>query len=176
MSASYRRLGTPTRGHEAGAQRRSGSPLYSLVAVGSAAGMSSCPTPRRPIGEAPVLSALVFVHERLATSLLLFMVAVGLWGLASFVRGGTLSGSLAATFLIGQVLIAVQVLAGVVLVLAGHRPVDTTHYLYGATALVVLPFAWSYLRERHPRHGLLMYSLLALFVAGLAVRGMTTGG
>jgi hypothetical protein len=48
--------------------------------------------------------------------------------------------------------------------------------LYGATIVIVLPFIWSYAKERHPRQGLLYYSLVALFIAGLAVRGMTTGG
>lgn len=121
------------------------------------------------------LNALDLLHDRLATSVLLFMAAVGFWGLVSFVRGGTLSGSLAGAFAIGQALIAVQVLAGVALVLFGRRPPTSVHYLYGATAILVLPFAWSYLRARDPRLALLYYSLVTLFIAGLAVRGMTTG-
>ena len=102
------------------------------------------------------------------------MAAVGIWGLVTFLRGGTLSGSLAGALAIGQGLIAVQVLAGVALLFVGRRPIDPTHYLYGATAILVLPFAWSYLRSRDARLALLYYSLITLFVAGLAIRGMTT--
>jgi hypothetical protein len=108
--------------------------------------------------------------------MLLFMTVVGLWGLVAYARGQGLSGSLAGTFVIGQVLIGFQVAAGVGLVLWGERPVDSTHYLYGATAILVLPFAWSYLRSRDQRQALLFYSLVALFIAGLAIRGITTGG
>ena len=118
----------------------------------------------------------MLIHERLATTMLLFMAVAGTWGVFSFLRGGTLSGSLAGTFVIGQGLIAAQVIAGVVLVARGFRPTTQVHYLYGATAILVLPFAWTYLRDRNPRQALLIYSLLALFIAGLSIRGMTTGG
>jgi hypothetical protein len=107
--------------------------------------------------------------------MLLFMAAAGTWGMVSFLRGGTLSGNLAGTFLIGQALILAQVGAGLILAIRGFRPATSVHYLYGATAVLVLPFAWTYLKDRNPRQALLVYSLLALFVAGLAVRGMTTG-
>lgn len=122
------------------------------------------------------MAALLVFHDRLSISMLLFMTVVGLWGLVAYARGQGLSGSLAGTFVIGQVLIGFQVAAGVGLVLWGERPVDSTHYLYGATAILVLPFAWSYLRSRDQRQALLFYSLVALFIAGLAIRGITTGG
>lgn len=104
------------------------------------------------------------------------MAAIGVWGLLTFVRGGSLAGSLAGAFIIGQALIVLQVLAGVGLWLAGSAPLESTHFLYGITAILALPFAWTYLRERNIRQALLIYSLLALFIAGLAIRGMTTGG
>ncbi len=122
-----------------------------------------------------LLNVLDLLHDRLATSVLLFMAAVGFWGLLSFLRGGTLSGSLAGALAIGQALVAVQVLAGLALVLGGRRPATSVHYLYGLTAVLVLPFVWTYLRDRDQRQALLIYSLLSLFIAGLAVRGMTTG-
>ncbi len=122
------------------------------------------------------MSALIVVHDRLATSMLLFMAAVGVWGLLSYLRGQSLSGSIAGALIIGQGLVVVQGAAGLVLYVNGHRPSSSVHLLYGFTAMLVLPFVWSYVRDRHPRQGLLLYSLIALFVAGLAVRGMTTGG
>lgn len=102
------------------------------------------------------------------------MAVVGVWGLFGYVRGGTLSGSLVGSFVIGQILVAVQVLAGVAVYLGGSRSESSVHYLYGITALLVLPFVWSYMRDRDRRQALLIYSLLALFIAGLAIRGMTT--
>lgn len=105
----------------------------------------------------------------------LFMFAVGVWAVVAFVRGGTLSGSLAGSLAIGQVLVTIQVLAGVFLFGGGLRPPDPTHYLYGATAILTLPFVWSYARAKDPRRALMMYALAALFIFGLAVRGITTG-
>jgi CDP-diglyceride synthetase len=115
------------------------------------------------------------MHDRMATTVLLFMAAVGLWGLFSFTRGESLSGSLAGTLAIGQVLIVIQGLLGAALYVDGFRPPSSVHFLYGLTAAVVMPFVWSYAKERHPRQSLLYYSLAALFIAGLAIRGMTTG-
>ncbi len=120
------------------------------------------------------MDILFVLHDRLAVSMLLFMAAVGLWGLLAYARGKQLEGSLAGALVIGEVLIALQVLAGVALAAAGSRPADRVHYLYGVTAILVLPFAWSLLRERDQRQALLIYSLIALFIAGLAIRGMTT--
>ena len=61
------------------------------------------------------------------------------------------------------------------MLVAGARPPTATHYLYGITAILVLPFAWSWLRARSQRQALLIYSLVSLFIFGLAVRGMITG-
>ncbi len=121
-----------------------------------------------------LLTTLILIHDRLATSVLLYMAVVGVWGLLGFVRGGTLSGSIAGSFVIGQILVAVQVLAGVAVYVGGSRSGSSVHYLYGITAVLVLPFVWSYMRDRDRSQALLIYSLLALFIAGLAIRGMTT--
>ena len=130
----------------------------------------------RDAAKEPTLSAVLVLHERLAISFLLFMLAVGLWGLFSFLRGGSLSGSIAGALVIGQILIMVQGLAGIALFVSGHRPADSLHILYGIAAALVLPFVWSYMKDRNARQALLFYSLVALFAVGLAIRGIVTGG
>jgi CDP-diglyceride synthetase len=111
----------------------------------------------------------------MATTVMLFMVAVGLWGMFSFARGQVLSGSIAGALAIGQMLVMLQALLGAVLYLDGFRTTTVVHYLYGITAVLVTPFVWSYVKERHPRQALFFYSVTALFIAGLAIRGITTG-
>jgi hypothetical protein len=118
---------------------------------------------------------MMLLHDRLSTTVMLYMAAVGLWGLVDYVRGHAVSGSIGGALLIGEMLVLVQVAAGVVLVAGSLRPPASTHYLYGITAVLVLPFAWSYFRNRDQRQALLLYSLLALFIFGLAVRGAMTG-
>lgn len=115
------------------------------------------------------------MHDRLAITVMLYMFAVGFWGLFQYFRGGALTGSVSGALAIGQVLVLSQSLFGVILLTGGLRAVTTVHYLYGATAILVLPFVWSYMRARNPRQALLFYSLVAVFIGGLAIRGMTTG-
>lgn len=117
----------------------------------------------------------MLMHDRLATSMLLFMAAVGVWGLFLYFTGNGVTGSFSGALAIGEVLILAQVGFGAVLYLKGFRPESSIHILYGLTAVVALPFIWSYMRERDARQALLIFSLGALFVAGLAVRVMTTG-
>jgi len=108
-------------------------------------------------------------------TVILFMAAVGLWGIFIYLRGQSVTGSYAGALAIGEALVLAQVAAGVLIVGAGARPPSSTHYLYGITAVLVLPFAWSYFRNRDQRQALLIYSLVTLFIFGLAVRGIMTG-
>jgi hypothetical protein len=121
------------------------------------------------------MSAVDLFHDRLATTIILFFLVAGVWGLIEYARGGAIGGAIAGILVIGQVLVIVQGALGMVLFVWGDRPDDMVHLLYGFTAALVLPFAWSYFRDRNPRQGLLIYSLIALFIVGLAIRGMTTG-
>lgn len=116
------------------------------------------------------------MHDRLSTTVLIFFFVVGLWGLLEYARGGSIGGNIAGALVIGQALVVVQGAFGLVLYIQGPRPSDPIHILYGITAALVLPFVWSYIRDKNPRQGLLIYSLIALFIFGLAIRGMTTAG
>jgi len=107
--------------------------------------------------------------------MMLFMAAIGIWGLFMYFTGKGVTGSFNGALAIGEVLIIAQVAFGVILYVRGIRPESSVHILYGVTAVVALPFIWSYMRERDARQALLIFSLGALFVAGLAIRGMTTG-
>ncbi|MEZ4505591.1 MAG: hypothetical protein R2848_06915 [Thermomicrobiales bacterium] len=121
------------------------------------------------------LSTIMLMHDRLAMSMMLFMAAIGIWGMFMYFTGGGLTGSFNGALAIGEVLIIAQVAFGVILYFKGFRPESSIHILYGLTAVIALPFIWSYMRERDARQALLIFSLGALFVSGLAIRGMTTG-
>lgn len=121
------------------------------------------------------LDIVFLLHDRLSLTVMLYMGALGIWGLVAYFRGQSVTGSIGGALLIGEVLVLLQVAAGVILVAVGTRPPGAVHYLYGITAILVLPFAWSYVRDRNQRQALLIYSLVALFIFGLAVRGAMTG-
>ncbi len=121
------------------------------------------------------MSAVHFFHDTLANTIVMFFLVAGVWGLFEYARGGAIGGTIAGILVIGQVLVLVQGALGMVLFVFDERPDDMVHLLYGFTAALVLPFVWSYVRDKAPRQGLLIYSLVALFIVGLAIRGMTTG-
>jgi len=93
----------------------------------------------------------------------------------AYLRGQSVSGSFAGAMVIGEIVVVAQVLAGLALFAEGARPPTATHYLYGVSAILVLPFVWSIYRERDQRQAVLIYGLVSLFVFGLAVRGIMTG-
>lgn len=115
------------------------------------------------------------MHATLAQTVMYYFFAIGVWGLFEYVRGGELGGNIGGAFVIGQVVVAIQVVLGLV-ILAGGFSVQSVHFLYGITAIISMPFAWSYMRARHPRQALAVYSLVALWICGLAIRGIVTGG
>jgi hypothetical protein len=118
-----------------------------------------------------------FVHGRIAYATMLYMLAVGLWGLAMFFRRGTLQPSYLSALVLGELLVVAQALLGALLVGGGAVPGNPMHYLYGFTALIALPLAYSYNQGRHDRKALLIYAIVALFVFGAGVRatGTATG-
>lgn len=121
------------------------------------------------------MSIIADLHGTLAQTVMYYFFVVGIWGIIEYVRGGELGGNIGGAFVIGQILVCVQVLLGIIILAGGYR-VLSTHYLYGISAIISLPFAWSYMRSRHPRQALMVYSLVALWIFGLAIRGIVTAG
>jgi heme A synthase len=121
------------------------------------------------------LDTLILIHDRLSNAVILYMVAVGAWGMFAYFRGEDLGGSLGGSFIIGQLLIIAQAVFGLILVFMGGRPLENLHYVYGAVCILLLPFAYTFVRDRYPRTGLLLCSSAALFIAVLAFRAIATG-
>lgn len=116
------------------------------------------------------------LHAALANTIILFMSVCGLWGLFSAFRGG-LNGSLSGALVIGEGLILGQALLGIISFFLGaaNRPADNLHYLYGISIIITLPGIYSFTRGRPPAVQALWFGGGAFFIAGLALRGITTG-
>ncbi len=112
---------------------------------------------------------------RIAFSLVLYYAAIGIWGVVLGIRKSPLSPSYRGALVIGVALGAVQALIGLVLVLSGLRPLDNLHFLYGATVILTLPLVMSYIVDKKISRPL-AFGLASLFMAGLAIRAITTGG
>lgn len=114
------------------------------------------------------------LHNSLATSLILFMLVCGVWGFVSAFRGG-LSGSFVGALFIGEGLILVQGLLGATSYLLGYKPAQGLHFLYGLAAAITFPGIYSFARSRSSESQALWYGAGALFIVGLAIRGIVTG-
>jgi heme A synthase len=107
--------------------------------------------------------------------LVLYFAAVGVWGVFLGIRKAELNSSFKGALVIGVALGIIQAIVGFALVLSGLRPTDNLHYLYGASVIVTLPLVMSYLVDKKFSRAL-AFGLASLFMAGLAIRAITTGG
>jgi hypothetical protein len=123
------------------------------------------------------METITFIHNRLSVTMLLFMAALGIWGLWNAVRGAGMSPSYWGGLVVGEGLIAAQTVIGILLYILGGAPArGLLHVLYGVAALISLPAAFAFTRGRSTRYEALIYAVVALFLAGVTVRARLTGG
>ena len=118
---------------------------------------------------------LASIHERLATSLLLFMAIASAWSLIGAARRQGISSSTWGILAMGEILALAQGAVGLALYLGGDRPARTVHLLYGLTAVLTLPAYYFISRGRDDKTASRVYGALCLFLAFAAYRGMLTG-
>ena len=100
--------------------------------------------------------------------------AVGLWGAVLAVMRRTPGRIYMTGFGIAVVAVIAQVVVGVVAFSAGIEP-GNQHVFYGVVIMFTLAFAYIY-RLQLAKRPALSYALLALFLMGLGIRGISTFG
>jgi hypothetical protein len=122
------------------------------------------------------MAHLALLHSRLQVTVLLFMLAVAVWGFFNYIRNQGVSGGYAGALVIGQLLLMAEALIGLILLFGDFRPVRLgVHILYGVAAVLCLPGAFAYTRGRDGRWEGLIYATVCLFLAGIAIRAFETG-
>jgi hypothetical protein len=122
------------------------------------------------------MNLVMLIHNRLSVSVLLFMVALAAWGFWNYFRGEGVSGSYQGALAIGEGLIVIEAIFGVILSVLGGVPArGWLHILYGIVATLSIPSAFAFTRGRTGRYEALIYGLIGLFLAGIAIRAQTTG-
>ena len=121
------------------------------------------------------MTAVAFLHQRLAAALILFALVLALWGSYQFVRHRAVSGGFRSSFLLLGALTAVQGALGAVELAAGTRPRELLHVVYGIFAVVFLPAVFTY-AGRGAKDREAVYLAAACWVVLVAYgRGFTTG-
>jgi heme A synthase len=119
--------------------------------------------------------SLVFLHRFGATALLVFAVVLGVWGTFLYFRKHELTGGFRASFLFMGGLSALQGLIGLVTFIAGGRPTELLHLVYGAFAVLFIPGAYFYAQGGTRRREAVILAGAAWVVSIAYFRGIATG-
>ncbi len=120
------------------------------------------------------LGVLVSVHERLGDALLIVLAAGVVLG-ALAVRNAGLLPTVRSYLWLALAAVVLQGIGGISLLIAGQRPDQGLHLMYGPLALVTLPLALLFTRGTAPRRE--AWTLVVGFVVALllAFRAVSTG-
>jgi hypothetical protein len=120
------------------------------------------------------VEAVLSLHGRAATALVLYYTALGLWGLSLGVRKSGPTPGFRGAIAIGVIASVAQGALGFLVFVFLRPPPDLLHVLYGFALALAMPLAASVVRDRAPRGQSVALGLAALFTAGLAIRGIIT--
>ena len=117
------------------------------------------------------------IHDRLATSAMLFSAICVVWGLFNYIRKQPVTSGYWGGLVILEILMIAQVGFGIAFALSGGgqllRPI--VHILYGATMVISLPAAYIYTSGKDTRNENLIYALVSLWLVFIVERGISTG-
>jgi len=114
------------------------------------------------------------LHNVIARAVVLYYALVGMWGVFLAIRKAELPAAYRGALIIGVGMGLIQAAVGLSLLLSVGHPRDDLHYLYGASVILTLPLVGSYIADKKVSR-VLAFGLANLFMAGLAIRAMTTG-
>lgn len=119
---------------------------------------------------------MTFLHQRLGIALLLFSIVLGTWGTYQLARRRAVSGGFRSGYLLMIGLLAVQGLAGTAAFVAGYRPHEILHLVYGVFAILFLPGIYFYAERGRDRTREAAFLAGACWIVAIAFgRGLITG-
>jgi len=122
---------------------------------------------------------IVDFHMNWSRVVLIYSGILALWGLFLWVRKSNPSPGYLGALAIAEGVFLVQGISGLIAVITANgahdRPHDPLHYLYGVVLVLTLPAAYFFGDGGRERRDSLIFGLAALFIIGIAIRGITTG-
>jgi hypothetical protein len=121
--------------------------------------------------------AMEVIHNRLAFTIVLYVFILSLWGFWRFIRKQGVDSSFRGALAIVQALTLFQGVWGIVLRVGGAVPTrGWTHVLYGVVVAISLPAVYVFTKGREERRDILIYAAVLLFMVGISLRAISTGG
>jgi heme A synthase len=117
---------------------------------------------------------LLALHQVLFRAVLLIAVVLAVWAFVVFFRKGTLSPGYRSSLILAEVLFIIQGSIGLGLLITGHHLRDRLHILYGVLLVISVPVGLAYAGGRDRRREALVLGVACLFMAGVAIRALTT--
>lgn len=115
------------------------------------------------------------IHGSIATTVVLFNLILGGWGLIKFLRRQGMDSNFWGALWLSPVLGLIQLAIGVILVLTGHGVgVRGVHYLYGSLVVIGMPATFAFTRGRDDRAAVLIYGVVLILVSVFGVRAEMT--
>ncbi|MGH1493087.1 MAG: hypothetical protein ACRBK7_27440 [Acidimicrobiales bacterium] len=111
------------------------------------------------------------LHVVLGWAVVISNAVVGVWALAAHWVLGLRAKALWVATTVAQVLIAIQVIVGVINMRVNDIEVEGVHLFYGFVALFTVGIIYSY-RQQLEQWRYLLYGFGGLFLMGLAMRSM----
>jgi hypothetical protein len=118
---------------------------------------------------------MISVHSRLATTALLYIGLLALWGFWRFYRKQGPDSSFFGALVIGEILMLVQGALGAYLFFSGLRPGRPIHILYGIISVITVPAVYAFTHGNEERRDSLVYGAVLLFLVGILLRALQTG-
>ena len=118
---------------------------------------------------------LNLIHNRLANTIILYLVALIIWAFWQFIRKERMSPNYRGALIISMLLICVQALMGVILWLTNHRPDATMHWIYGLIGVLGIPAIYGFTRERQNRYEMLVIGVSLFLLIIIVFRSVATG-
>jgi hypothetical protein len=120
------------------------------------------------------VDVVLSLHGRAATALVLYYIAVGLWGVLLGLRNSGPTPGFRGAIAIAVIASVAQGVLGFLVFFFLRPPPEILHVLYGFALVLAMPLAASLVRDRAPRGQSVALGLASLFTAGLAIRGIIT--
>lgn len=115
------------------------------------------------------------VHRFLSTATTLFTLLITLYAGFHFVRRLEFGGDFWGAVAIGEGLIALQAVAGLILLGTGSVPARDVHFLYGAMTVLIWPSVFAFTQGRTGRRETMFWILTSAALFGIALRARATG-
>jgi len=122
--------------------------------------------------------SLADIHGRLGYTALFFTLIMALWGLWRFFRRQGVDSSYWGALVIAEILYIVQAGLGAFLFFSGIGVLTGgyIHILYGVVSILVIPAVFFFTRGDELRRAMLIYGIGLLFLVGVLIRSISTGG